>query len=308
MCKFYKLDKLFSRRQFLKASLASVTNLGFSNHFANTQQENLTSDLYKDIESSQTTGSFYEHSISAYASELGPINAYVSSGSILRKSVPNQIKKKSCILLHGWNSEAVSMHRLRDALYSLPEATGWDFISLSYESNSKSFKENAKGISKSLIDLNLDLETTILIGYSTGGLIARQMIAEGFPCQALITICTPHEGILPWVTTPDITSMSLHMFSEDLAALNQNNRDINSRHTYYLFGIYSKDFSGIHYDDGIVELDSALGMNVFENVAFRQSIRLDYDFMAGANPHIKGIDPTYLTGFTNLGQQILERF
>ncbi len=298
MRKFYKLDKPISRRQFLKTSLASVTSLSFFNHFVNAQQDD-DSALYQDIATSKAD--------SFYVNEVWPINAYVPSGSILRKNAPNQTKQKCCILLHGWNNKDVSTHRLRDALYKLPEAVGWDFISPSYESHFKSFKDNAKDISRGLAHLNLDLETTILIGYSTGGLVARQMIAEGFPCKALITICTPHEGILPWVTTPDITSMSLHMFSQDLAALNQNHKDINSRHTYHLFGIHSKDLAGVHYDDGIVELNSALGMNIFENVASRQSIQLDYDFIAGADPHIKGLDPTYLKGFTTLSQQILAK-
>ncbi len=295
MHKLYRLDRTISRRQLLKASLASVMSLGFSDYFVNAQQDDIVA-LDPNTAMSQTTN------------EVWPINTYVPIGSVLRKSSPNHNKQKCCILLHGWNNEGVNMHRLRDALYKLPEAVGWDFISPSYESHFKSFKDNAKALSKGLAYLSFDQETTILIGYSTGGLVARQMIAEGFPCKALITICTPHEGILPWVTTPDITSMSLHMFSQDLAALNQNHKDIDSRHTYHLFGIHSQDLAGVHYDDGVVRLDSALGMNVFEEVASRQSIRLDYDFIAGADPHIKGLDPTYLTGFTALSQQILAKF
>ena len=237
MRKFNKLDKPISRRQFLKASLVSVASLGFSNHFANTQQDHLASGWYQDTTTFKTTDSFYESDMFAYANEEWPINAYVPSGSILRKSVPNQVKQKSCILLHGWNNEEINMHRLRDALYQLPEAAGCDFISPSYESHFKSFKDSAKDISEGLTYLNLDLETTILIGYSTGGLIARQMIADDFPCKALITICTPHEGILPWVTTPDITSMSLVWFNYlgskgwELISV----RDVRQDSTQYLF-------------------------------------------------------------------------
>ena len=303
MRKFYSLDKPISRRKFLKASLTGLASLSFFQYFANAQQEGFASNPEQSSATVPTTDPFSEA-----LNEEQPINTYMPVGSILRKSTPNQTEQKCCILLHGWNSKGVNMHRLRDALYKLPEAVGWDFISPSYESHFKSFKDNAKDLIEALTSLNFDLETTILIGYSTGGLVARQMVAEGFPCKALVTICTPHEGLLPWVTTPDITSMSLHMFSQDLAELNQNHKDIDSRHIYHLFGIHSKDLGGFHYDDGVVELNSALGMNIFQDVASRQSIQLDYDFMAGGDPHIKGMDPTYLTGFTVLGQQILAKF
>ncbi len=289
MRELYSIDKSISRRQLLKTSLVSLANLNFFNCFADAQHPIFTLDG--------------KNTITLQATEV-----HMPSGSILQKRAPNQTKQKCCVLLHGWNNNGVSMHRLRNELYKLPEATGWDFISPSYESHFKSFKDSARALIEALASLNFDLETTILIGYSTGGLVARQMIAEGFQCQALITICTPHEGLLPWVTTPDITSMSLHMFSQDLAALNQNHKDIDIKHLYHLFGIYSKDLGGMHHDDGIVHLNSALGINVFEDVASRQSIQLDYDFIAGADPHIKGLDPKYLTGFTTLCQQLLAKF
>ncbi len=199
--------------------------------------------------------------------------------------------KGTCILLHGWGGNGADMLPLAAALQLLPAAAGWNFVRPTYETHLHTFVESAAALYPSLQSLTPPL---LLVGYSEGGIVARQLVASGLPIRALVTICSPHLGILPWIPTPDLGSASVSPFSQDLFNLNANAADIGNRARYYFFAITSTDLLGPHPDDGVVCVSSALGQTLGV-VAQRTVIGLNYNgWIAGWDPHLEGMNPDHL--------------
>lgn len=98
-------------------------------------------------------------------------------------------------------------------------------------------------------------------GYSMGGLVARQVAVLGIEPRSLVTYCTPNLGTAAWVPTPTAGAMSMAPWSADLRALNENPGDRQLRGRYHTIGFsYARNADGSdrHYNDGVVEVDSAL--------------------------------------------------
>ncbi len=127
-----------------------------------------------------------------------------------------------------------------------------------------------------------------------GGVIARQMVADGFPCRALVTICTPHVGPMFWVPRVTAGTRSLGKSSPQMRALNAHPRDLARRRDYHFFGLTYRDRFGFHDDDAVVSRTSALGEKLGE-VGTRRAIELDYGRGFGrstkSNPHVEGLNP-----------------
>lgn len=199
-----------------------------------------------------------------------------------------------CILLHGWNSPADYLGGIRRALMSLPQAAPWHFWSASYKTHFRAFPDSARELAAAFARQPHDFSRTVFVTYSMGGLVARQMIASGFPCRALITICSPHEGVAPWVPTHSPGTWALSRRSPHLAALNHHPIDVAARSRYHFFAITYSDVRGHHDDDAIVTASSALGENL-GIVARRQRIHLRYGRrLALRGPHIGGMRTRYL--------------
>lgn len=200
--------------------------------------------------------------------------------------------KGTCLLLHGWDSNGSDMLPLSNALQQLPTAEGWNFYCATYETHLATFVEAAQELAPHVASLAQPL---LIVGYSEGGIVARQLIADGLDVKALVTICSPHQGILPWIPTPDLGSASVSPFSEDLARLNASPQDIANRLNYYLFAICSVDLFGEHNDDGVVALASALGMSLGPVALRADPIELVYpDGVAGWAPHEQGMNPAHV--------------
>jgi len=215
--------------------------------------------------------------------------------------------QKHCILLHGWNSDASAMDAIKGVLMNFPEARNWRFWWLNYDSHLASFKTSAHQLVNLLAAQPYDFSTTVFVAYSMGGLVARQMIASGFPAKALVTICTPHHGVAPWVPTPNTGTQSMAPWSADLAALNNNPTDAAHRRSYHFFGITYSDIRGKHEDDVIVTIGSAMG-DTLGDTATRLKIHLDYgNGLAGPDPHWRGMDPNYVKPATSLCQKLFAR-
>jgi pimeloyl-ACP methyl ester carboxylesterase len=204
---------------------------------------------------------------------------------------PTGGKRGSCVLLHGWDADGSSMKALCAALQALPEAAGWNFYTPTYETHIETFVAAANDLLPQLRPL---LTPLILVGYSEGCVVARQMIADGLHVDALVTICCPHLGIGSWLPTPDPGSAAVSPFSPYLKALNDSPAESAQRLRYHCFGITCTDFWGDHPDDGVVPIQSALAATLGA-VAERVTIHLDYNgHIAGWDPHLRGMDPNYL--------------
>jgi pimeloyl-ACP methyl ester carboxylesterase len=198
---------------------------------------------------------------------------------------------KHCILLHGWASEASALRQLREELQALPQAADWHFWDITYDTTWTRFAESARLIQEKLAQQPHDFSNSIIIGYSMGGLVARQMIAHGLPCKWLVTICTPHHGPVKWLPVPAYGPRSIASWSATLAALNRNPVDAAHRDRYRFFAITYTDLLGHHEQDGLVTAHSALGMKLGP-VALRRKMDLKYSaIMPYFDPHWRGMFP-----------------
>ncbi|SDT08504.1 esterase/lipase family protein [Bradyrhizobium canariense] len=209
---------------------------------------------------------------------------------------PTGGKRGSCVLLHGWDADGNSMKSICTVLH--PLAAGWNLYVATYETHTESFVDAARDL-RPLVQPPQLASPLILIGYSEGGVVARQMIAGGLPVSALVTICTPHLGIGPWLPTPDLGSASVSPFSPELKALKDSAGEGAQRHLYHCFGITCTDFSGNHPDDGVVPIQSAIA-ETLGAVAEQVTIPLDYNgYIAGWGPHLQGMNPKRLQPVLN---------
>jgi pimeloyl-ACP methyl ester carboxylesterase len=198
--------------------------------------------------------------------------------------------KGSCVLLHGWDSTGSDMAPIITALQKLPTASGWEFYAWTYDTHFSTFVEAAHTL---FPQTDLLPRPIILLGYSEGGIVARQLVADGLQIKALVTICSPHLGTATWIPTPDFGSASVAPSSQDLKNLNSSSKDITHRKLYHFFAITCDDLLGHHDDDGVVLAYSALGDRWA--VAERRIINLDYNnYIAGVDPHHEGMNPAYL--------------
>jgi pimeloyl-ACP methyl ester carboxylesterase len=192
---------------------------------------------------------------------------------------------------------------LADAIQHLPNATNWRFYTLTYETHLDTFVQAAADL---LPQMQALAKPLIVLGYSEGAIVARQLIADGLAVQALVTICGPHLGLGYWIPTPDLASDSVSPFSLVLMQLNQSPQEQRHRGTYHLFAITCSDMFGYHADDGVVPASSGQGIGL-GHVAERATIYLDYgsDQIAGWDPHLRGMDPTHLRPVLTTCQNLL---
>jgi pimeloyl-ACP methyl ester carboxylesterase len=211
---------------------------------------------------------------------------------------------KHIILLHGWGLDASGLQDMSKALQALPQCADRRFWNLTYDTHWTGFEQNAKTIRAALEAQPYAFEDVIFVGYSMGGIVAREMVALGFPCSALLTICSPHSGPMPYLLFPGPRSMAKG--SPALKSLNSNPRDIAHRNHYYLFAITFTDSLGFHHTDGIVPHVSALGENLGD-VALRHTEHLNYKVPAWYDPHWRGKYPEYMPGVLETVAALIEK-
>ncbi len=204
---------------------------------------------------------------------------------------------KNCIILHGWNQSNGDMLRLEIAIRNLPRAAGYRFWNVSYDFR-QPFPFAANNVIRALKPHGNIFSGSIIVAYSMGGVVARSMFTQGFQFGKLVTICSPHQGLAPWVPTPDAGSASLAPWSTLIWQLNNLPTDRNKRGDYYFFGTVRTEWnnkSKIIPDDGVVMIDSATGAQL-PGIKQRSSIRLDYPgpHFPPHDAHSKGIDPRFV--------------
>lgn len=128
-------------------------------------------------------------------------------------------------------------------------------------------------------------------GYSMGGLVARQMVAQGIVPRSLTTYCTPNEGTGWWVPNGiPFNNGSSSMFENhnDLTVLNSRPSEIQYRNRYTTYGFWYKGgFNSTHDNDGMIEERSAnmRGLSVGPRRAFKCKHSAEGWFTPIASPH-----------------------
>jgi pimeloyl-ACP methyl ester carboxylesterase len=204
-------------------------------------------------------------------------------------------KTKHVILLHGWHSTERQMRAWHQVL---AEADGERSVwRVTYDTHWKSFQRSARLIMAELKKQKVDWDDVVLVGYSMGGIVARQMVAYGFPARCVICLCSPHHGALGWSRLrfpilSDPGAATLTQWSRSLRALNSHPRDRAARQKYHLMAVTYHDRRGDHDNDGIVGQDSALG-EWLGDVGSRTTLHFDYGQRPGffTDPHILGMVP-----------------
>jgi pimeloyl-ACP methyl ester carboxylesterase len=196
------------------------------------------------------------------------------------------------------------MTRIMNAVGALPNGGNYNYWRVTYNTNAP-FINNAKDLINLLAKQGVNFNDCLMIGYSMGGVVSRSMIVQGFKPKALVTICTPHLGLAPWIPTPTPGTMSIAPWSNDLRNLNANPTDAAYRSKYYFFGITYNDIRGNHDDDAVVTYPSATA-NMLSGGIMRGKINLNYNGgFAGADPHSRGMDPNFLGPMLNTISRLL---
>lgn len=196
---------------------------------------------------------------------------------------------KHILLVHGWNSDSGAMGKIYQELKKAPEATNFKFWRVDYDWN-RAFPFGASQVKESIIENNIPLDRTIIFCYSMGGVVMRKVLSDGFPFYSLVSVCSPHEGMLLFA---DEGSLSLQYNSQDLYNLNHNAKDKLNRNKFSFYGISHTNPAGYHAGDSIVSLDSAMGNNLHPSRSGEMNVK--YPSVHNPfEPHSLGMEPRFI--------------
>ena len=202
--------------------------------------------------------------------------------------------EKHCILLHGWGATGNDMRYWAEALAATPAGQNTHFWIPTYDTSWRNFAQSAREIKVLLESQPFDFSRTLIVGYSMGGLVARELARAGFSFQHLVTLCSPHQGAAPWIPIWWRRTPTLKANSMLIKNLNSSNGDAMHRSKYHFWGLTYRDPGGLHQHDGIVEVASALGQKLGDAPS-RQSYSIDLQKpIAGLNlstPHVCALYP-----------------
>lgn len=217
---------------------------------------------------------------------------------------PPVTSNKHLMIVHGWGNTAADMVRWLNAIKDTGAFTDRYLWNIQYDYR-KRFPVCATNILQSLqepIQAGHEFKDVILIGYSMGGLVVRQMAALGFPVTRLLSICSPHQGLRYGQFFPPIDPgvASLKQGSHQLRALNNDPKEAALRDRYMFVAVQyqHKDVLGqwVHHDDDtIVDGDSARGDALGAGIR-RQNVCLSYEGGIGVRigvPHMEAMNPAW---------------
>jgi pimeloyl-ACP methyl ester carboxylesterase len=207
--------------------------------------------------------------------------------------------EKHCILLHGWGATGNDMRYWAEALAATPAGRNTHFWIPTYDTSWRSFAQSGREIKVLLESQPFDFSRTLIMGYSMGGLVARELARAGFPFQQLVTLCSPHQGAAPWIPIWWRRTPTLKANSKLINNLNSSNGDAKHRSKYHFWGLTYRDPGGEHHHDGIVEITSALGQKLGD-LPQRQTYSINLQKpIVGLNlssPHVCALYPQQIPG------------
>ena len=207
------------------------------------------------------------------------------------------------ILVHGHNCLPSFLNGLQRSLRGVAGADEWRFWQVEYDTHWKPFTRSAREIVRTLDHQGYDFSEAILVGYSMGGVVARQMVADGFPCRALLALCSPHLGYVPWLPFGDPGTLSIWPFSRRLHILNRHPRDRAARSKYHFLAADYTDMFGYHPHDGLITRRSAWG-ETLGPLGSRMDVHLTYHFPPGIDPHIRVLRHQYLKAVLEICEKL----
>ncbi|GGD14907.1 esterase/lipase family protein [Aquisalinus flavus] len=203
-----------------------------------------------------------------------PLGDMLSDDRDEARRAPAELSAKSVkgviMLMHGFDpfypipssDPRTALYPFMEEMRQYYEPRGYRVYINLYPTN-VSFVTAATFVQNNMLALGVPLHNVHMFGYSMGGLVCRQLVANGFiKPSSLMTYCTPNLGTAAWITwyPYNLGAMSMWQSSHDLAVLNNNPTDISNRHNYTMIGIsYEETGSGKrHYNDQLVEVNSAI--------------------------------------------------
>ena len=204
-------------------------------------------------------------------------------------SPDRQSGNRHIVFLHGWNAGGGSLLNWHDALRPFA-SSAWTFWRVDVPTHRWGFRRGAAEIARVLRATNRTFEDVVFFGYSMGGVTARQLVADGFGCRALVALGSPHQGVARWVPAHSPGTASIHARSKSLQELNAHPTDIAARRNYHFYSISHRDRFGPHPHDGLIPRRSALGHNL-GTIATRADTEFIYNFPPGTAPHLRGMNP-----------------
>lgn len=210
---------------------------------------------------------------------------------------------KHLIVLHGWNCTSQAMTSWVEALQAAGATDGRYLWNLTYPTD-KQFPIGATELLQYFTARHAEghqFNDVRFLCYSMGGVVARQMIAQGFPVTKLATVCTPHLGIMgttAWFAW-NLGSISLKQGSSELSQLNGDSHESSLRNRYLCtslqYAVQTPLGDMFHDDDQVVDGWSARAEGL-DNVVNRSQVRLNYPLpgpMIGAPHEPEGRNPKW---------------
>ena len=205
------------------------------------------------------------------------------------------------IVLHGWGNKAADMNRWVGALKEAGLNADRYLWNLQYD-YTKQFPIAAKTLLayfKEQAAKGHNFRDVLFLCYSMGGVVARQMIAQGFPVTRLATVCSPHLGMMYGPAFPGVDPgvQSLKQGSSELTRLNSDPREGALRSRYFFASVSYRHANGLgqwdHDDDTAVDGWSARGDSLSGGLR-RHKVWLKYQGGVGVmigEPHKEGMNP-----------------
>lgn len=225
---------------------------------------------------------------------------YRSKNEVFHININSEIsieKTKHIILLHGWGKTSNDMNLWVKAFQKLSFAMDMNIWNIGYPTQF-SFVTIANQLHlflTSKIQEGFFFEEVYFLGYSMGGIIARQLVSLGFPITKLASICSPHLGIHWFIPSIDAGVSSVKQNSTELLILKHNTIDILMRDRYLFCSIgynVKTHLKNRKYDDDTtVKGESARGEELIGEIK-RKHIQINYaKKMIWGAPHLEGMNP-----------------
>lgn len=184
---------------------------------------------------------------------------------------PSHAYRGTIILLHGYDlfdnqpgtDPWAALHSFVRMMREHFEPMGYLVINPAYRTD-QPFPFGAQQVMNGLRYHQIPLQHVHVFGYSMGGLVARQMIANGdLSPVSLTTYCSPHMGTGWWIPSLPFKNggaRSLEPASPEIMALYNNARDQEMRQRYHCLGVgyYELGNSKWHDNDQLIECKSQL--------------------------------------------------